>query len=81
MIHPPARYDPGSIHNWAPSLGSCGGLVADEGEKQRAIPFSGMARIVLAVAYFPRPFARGVSSALWRFTSVFGMGTGGATTL
>ena len=33
------------------------------------------------MAYFPRPVARGVSSALRRFTSVFGMGTGGATAL
>ena len=34
-----------------------------------------------ATAYFPHPVARAVSSALRRFTSVFGMGTGGATSL
>ena len=80
MIHPSARYDPGpSGMRCRPAMGAT--EVARAGEKQRAIPFRGMARIVLAVAYFPRPFARGVSSALWRFTSVFGMGTGGATTL
>ena len=35
----------------------------------------------LAVAYFPQGVAPSVSSALGRFTSVFGMGTGGATPL
>ena len=35
----------------------------------------------LAVAYFPQRIAPPVSSALRRFTSVFGMGTGGATSL
>jgi hypothetical protein len=34
-----------------------------------------------AAAYFPHPVARAVSWALRRFTSVFGMGTGGATSL
>jgi hypothetical protein len=34
-----------------------------------------------AAAYFPHPVARAVSWALKRFTSVFGMGTGGATSL
>ena len=34
-----------------------------------------------ATAYFPHPVARAVSSALRRFTSVFGMGTGGSTSL
>ena len=52
-----------------------------EPDKQQAIPFSGMACIVLAVAYFPHPVARGVSSALRRFTSVFGMRTGGSAAL
>lgn len=35
----------------------------------------------LAVAYFPHPVARAVSSALRRFTSVFGMRTGGSAAL
>ena len=35
----------------------------------------------LAAAYFPHPVAQAVSSALRRFTSVFGMGTGGSTSL
>src|SRR3972149_1250751 len=35
----------------------------------------------LAAAYFPHPVARAVSSALRRFTSVFGMGTGGSASL
>jgi len=35
----------------------------------------------LAVAYFPQGIAPSVSSALGRFTSVFGMGTGGSTPL
>jgi len=35
----------------------------------------------LAMAYFPQRVAPQVSSALRRFTSVFGMGTGGATAL
>ena len=35
----------------------------------------------LAMAYFPQGVAPPVSSALRRFTSVFGMGTGGATAL
>ena len=35
----------------------------------------------LAMAYFPQGAAPQVSSALRRFTSVFGMGTGGATAL
>ena len=35
----------------------------------------------LAAAYFPHPVAQAVSSALRRFTSVFGMGTGGAASL
>ena len=34
-----------------------------------------------AAAYFPHPVTRAVSSALRRFTSVFGMGTGGSTSL
>src|SRR3972149_4072372 len=34
-----------------------------------------------AAAYFPHPVARAVSSALRRFTSVFGMGTGGSASL
>ena len=34
-----------------------------------------------AAAYFPQRLAPPVSSALRRFTSVFGMGTGGATAL
>ncbi len=33
------------------------------------------------MAYFPQEAAFSVSSALRRFTSVFGMGTGGATSL
>ena len=33
------------------------------------------------MAYFPQGVAPPVSSALRRFTSVFGMGTGGATAL
>ncbi len=37
--------------------------------------------ITLAVAYFPHPVAQAVSSALARFTSVFGMGTGGSMPL
>ena len=36
---------------------------------------------LLAVAYFPQRVAPSVSSALGRFTSVFGMGTGGTTSL
>jgi hypothetical protein len=36
---------------------------------------------LLAVAYFPQGVAPQVSSALARFTSVFGMGTGGTTLL
>ena len=32
-----------------------------------------------AVAYFPQGVAPSVSSALGRFTTVFGMGTGGTT--
>ncbi len=36
---------------------------------------------LLAVAYFPQEVAPPVSSALERFTTVFGMGTGGATLL
>ena len=36
---------------------------------------------LLAVAYFPQRVTPSVSSALGRFTSVFGMGTGGATPL
>ena len=35
----------------------------------------------LAMAYFPQGVAPQVSLALRRFTSVFGMGTGGATAL
>ena len=35
----------------------------------------------LAMAYFPQGVAPPVSSALRRFTAVFGMGTGGATAL
>ena len=35
----------------------------------------------LALAYFPQRIAPPVSSALRRFTAVFGMGTGGATSL
>ena len=35
----------------------------------------------LAVAYFPQRIAPPVSSALRRFTSVFGMGTGGSASL
>src|SRR5262245_7080981 len=35
----------------------------------------------LAMAYFPHPVAGTVSSVLARFTSVFGMGTGGTTPL
>ena len=45
---------------------------------------SGVARLkkkLPAAAYFPHPVARAVSWALRRFTSVFGMGTGGATSL
>ena len=53
MIHPSSPYDPG--------LSEDSEEVGTDGEKQRAIPCCGMARIVLAVAYFPRPFARGVS--------------------
>ena len=34
---------------------------------------------LLAAAYFPHPVAQAVSLALRRFTSVFEMGTGGAT--
>jgi len=33
------------------------------------------------MAYFPQGVAPPVSSALRRFTTVFGMGTGGATSL
>jgi len=33
------------------------------------------------VAYFPQGVAPSVSSALKRFTAVFGMGTGGTTSL
>ena len=36
---------------------------------------------LLAVTYFPQRLAPPVSSALKCFTSVFGMGTGGATSL
>jgi hypothetical protein len=36
---------------------------------------------LLAVAYFPQRVPPSVSSALGRFTSVFGMGTGGTTSL
>ena len=35
----------------------------------------------LAVAYCPHPLAEAVSSVLERFTTVFGMGTGGTTPL
>ena len=35
----------------------------------------------LAMAYFPQGVAPPVSSALRRFTAVFGMGTGGTTAL
>ena len=76
MIHRSARYDPAS----SVDAGRVRGMLRRERSSEPS-RFSGMARIVLAVAYFPRPFARGVSSALWRFTSVFGMGTGGSTTL
>src|SRR3972149_8049977 len=41
----------------------------------------GSCESTLAVAYFPHPVAQAVSSALRRFTSVFGMGTGGPTSL
>ena len=37
--------------------------------------------VALALAYFPGGLPTRVSSALRRFTSVFGMGTGGATPL
>ena len=36
---------------------------------------------LLAMTYFPQGLMRSVSSALRRFTSVFGMGTGGSTSL
>ena len=36
---------------------------------------------LLAMAYFPQGVPPSVSSALGRFTSVFGMGTGGTTSL
>ena len=50
--------------------------------KANARPKTGAAQgSGLAMAYFPQGVAPQVSSALRRFTSVFGMGTGGAIAL
>ncbi len=54
-------------------------------KKNRPTPLQAAGRPILkselAMAYFPQGVAPPVSSALRRFTSVFGMGTGGATAL
>jgi hypothetical protein len=61
---------PGEALAWAAAPATCQRR-AEAGKRERP----------LAAAYFPHPVARAVSSALRRFTSVFGMGTGGSTSL
>ena len=53
----------------------------DRGKSKRPPDDGRFAEVGLAMAYFPQGVAPRVSSALRRFTSVFGMGTGGATAL
>ena len=64
------------------SSGHLRNLDSPDGGKCKRPPDDGrFAEVGLAMAYFPQGVAPRVSSALRRFTSVFGMGTGGATAL